>query len=159
VIYAGTDTGVFRSRDAGAHWTAASAGLRDRRVRALITDPIARDTVYAGTGDLADLGRAGGVFKSVDGGNTWAPAGLAGEWVLALAAHPRRPSMLCAGTDQGVSCSNDAGARWHPVATGGEHRYVLSLVAGSRPDGLFAGTEGNSIFRIEWPASTTTARR
>jgi photosystem II stability/assembly factor-like uncharacterized protein len=160
ILYAGTDTGVFRSRDAGAHWAPASSGLRDRRVRALVAHPVARGTLYAGTGDLSDLGRAGGVFKSTDGGESWIPAGLPGQWVLALAVHPRRPAMVCAGTDQGVLCSDDGGVRWTAVATGGEFRYVLSLVASpSRPDLVFAGTEGNSIMKIAWPAAATTARR
>ena len=47
---AGTVAGVFRSTDHGASWTAASSGLGDLFVRALVLDPSNAQVVYAGTG-------------------------------------------------------------------------------------------------------------
>jgi hypothetical protein len=161
VLYAATDVGVYRTRDGGATWTAVNNGLIDRRVRAFGVDPKDPQTVYAGTGDMADLGRSGGVFKSINGGDSWSLAGLHGQWVLALAIDPQRPSTVCAGTDQGVSCSDSSGSAWTPVATGGRMRYVLTLVRDPFHAGtLFAGMEGNSIAKVtRGPDSTTTVGR
>ena len=69
--------GVFRSRDGGASWQAASAGLTNTDVQALALD--SRDgTLYAGTYTffrVDDVGvlRVGdvAVFRSRDNGTTW----------------------------------------------------------------------------------------
>jgi hypothetical protein len=54
---------VFKSANAGRTWQSASTGLGKCEVRALVLDPIAPQTLYAGT--------ACGVFKSVDGARGW----------------------------------------------------------------------------------------
>ena len=59
-LYAGTDSGVFKSTNAGGNWTAINTGLTNTCVLALVIDPSAPATLYAGT--------LGGVFKSTDGG-------------------------------------------------------------------------------------------
>ncbi|MBN1920388.1 MAG: hypothetical protein JW892_04035, partial [Anaerolineae bacterium] len=79
-LYAGTGGGgVFVSRDGGASWQAASAGLTNTDVRALALDG-REGTLYAGT-------QGGGVFVSRDGGASWqaASAGLTNTDVRALA--------------------------------------------------------------------------
>lgn len=65
------------------------------------------DAVYAGV-------RNGGVFRSDDGGRTWAPArgGMFAREVHALAAHPHAPSTLLAATERGVYRTDDGGASW-----------------------------------------------
>ena len=65
-------------------------------------------TVYAST-------EFGGVFKSLDGGDTWvaAESGLAGiNSVASLVIAPSTPSTLYAATDQGVFRSTDGAATW-----------------------------------------------
>jgi hypothetical protein len=69
-VYAGVSpygsnlSGVLKSTDGGASWTAVNNGLPPRTVaRALAIDPEAPLTLYAGTD--------GGVFKSTDGGANW----------------------------------------------------------------------------------------
>jgi photosystem II stability/assembly factor-like uncharacterized protein len=64
VLYAGgADIGVVKSLDDGATWTAADNGLTNRAIRVLALDPQKPETLYAGTN--------GGLFKTVDGGQTW----------------------------------------------------------------------------------------
>ena len=92
-LYAGTDAGVFQSRDAGATWRAVSVGLANTDVQALAIDPQSPSTLYAGTWDR-------GVFQSRDAGATWRAvnAGLTNTDVNALAIDPHTPSRLYAGT-------------------------------------------------------------
>jgi photosystem II stability/assembly factor-like uncharacterized protein len=94
-LYAGTADGVSKSVDGGAHWQAASRGLDGAAVLSFAVQG------GAGAGPAAVFaGTAKGVFKSVDGGGQWTPAssGLQGVAIGALAADPRSPGVLWAGT-------------------------------------------------------------
>lgn len=62
-LYAGTDTGLFNSTDAGASWQPLQGPLDGIRVEAVALDPRHTKTLYAGTDR--------GVFKSTDGGRSW----------------------------------------------------------------------------------------
>jgi photosystem II stability/assembly factor-like uncharacterized protein len=161
-VFAGTDSGVFRSVDAGASWVGLNDGLSDRRVRALLVDPSEDDTLYVGVGDFSDAGSGGGVFKSTDGGAHWAATAVRNQWVLALAADPGRPGALYAGTSQGVIGTTDGWRSWIPIATGVNRKYVLSLGLDVRGRVLYAGTEGNSLLAVDLPplpaARTSRAR-
>lgn len=79
-LYAGSQLGVDKTTDAGASWSAAGTGLTNRMVYAIAVDATAPATVYAATSTRGAFdGRPGGaVYKSTDGGGTWAPlrAGL-----------------------------------------------------------------------------------
>ena len=67
IIYAGTISGVLKSTDGGANWSAINTGLPDGDVFALVIDPLTPTTLYAGTQDK-------GVFKSTDAGENWSAA-------------------------------------------------------------------------------------
>lgn len=72
VVYATPGTGLLRSTDGGLTWRALflrPAGQRQPAVRNIVTDIANPQTVYVGT-DLDD----GALWKSTDGGNTWANA-------------------------------------------------------------------------------------
>lgn len=108
-LYAATnnlffDSILYRSDDAGASWTLANNGIApDADVRALIVDPNDPDIVYAGS--TGSESNPGGVYRTVDGGQTWTSysIGLPTSAATALAldlsgAVPR----LYAGTRHGV---------------------------------------------------------
>ena len=59
--------GVRKSVDGGATWGDASSGLPDIPINALAYDPVAPNTIWAGT----DVG----MYLSTDGGATWNPYG------------------------------------------------------------------------------------
>lgn len=63
ILYAGTDTGVFKSSNAGATWQRLNGALDGVRVETLAVDPEDHRTVYAGTDR--------GVLWSTDGGLRW----------------------------------------------------------------------------------------
>jgi photosystem II stability/assembly factor-like uncharacterized protein len=62
-LYAGTDTGVFKSSNAGATWQPLHGALDGVRVETLAVDPKDHRTVFAGTDR--------GVHWSTDGGLRW----------------------------------------------------------------------------------------
>ena len=134
-LYAGTNDGhgdghVFKTIDGGSTWRAASTGLSGS-IHALALDPTGSgSTLYAGTGQVDCSGichTVGGVFKSIDGGNTWSATPI-DDIVFALALDPNTPRILYAGmgggpysstgTGGGVMKSTDGGATWSAANTG-----------------------------------------
>src|SRR5690606_2033325 len=74
-VFAGTESGLFRSSDHGQLWSQTDTGFASNLIRSLLVDR--RGDVYAGTPD--------GLYRSANRGATWSRAGLAGEAVTALA--------------------------------------------------------------------------
>jgi photosystem II stability/assembly factor-like uncharacterized protein len=128
VLYAGTDRGVVRSEDGGAHWADASTGLPVDRVQTIAVDAADSQTLYAGT--LTPPGvPSDGIFKSADGGRTWTVineglvdpvTAIAPLDVAALVIDPSHPGTLLAGTRfSEIFKSTDGGTTWTPATFGG----------------------------------------
>lgn len=95
-LYAGTQgSGVFKTTDGGASWSAINNGLTNLLVFALAIDPATPTTLYAGTFAVG----GGGVFKSTDGGASWSllNTGVFGRDRRALAIDPGTPTTIYAG--------------------------------------------------------------
>lgn len=77
-LWAATErSGIFRSTDGGAHWTAHNEGLAANSFRTVAVHPRHPATVYAGTGeDLAVVGGGHVLNISQDGGATWGTSDL-----------------------------------------------------------------------------------
>jgi len=115
----------------------------------LAIDPALPRTLYAAVA----LPRA--VFKSVDGGATWAAA-VAGlplhTQALALAIDPVRPATLYLGTSSGVFVTDDGAASWQPLDAGLPGLPVASLaVSPTLPRTVWAGTTSAGVFSLTRP--------
>lgn len=79
----------------------------------------------------------------------WQPVGPDGGASRALAADPRDPDVIYAGTDGGgVFKSVDGGRSWRTSSRGLTRTFVFSLaVAPEHPDTLFAGTWDAQVFK------------
>jgi photosystem II stability/assembly factor-like uncharacterized protein len=112
LVLAGTASGTFRSDDRGARWDRSSKGLTGIWIRALAVDPHHPTTVWAG-GIGFDGSSGPGLFRSADGGASWAqvedPSGP--NSVAAIAFHPDDSSMLYVG-GSAVYRSEDGGTSW-----------------------------------------------
>ena len=122
--------------------------MDDAYVRALVIDPSATSTLYAGTHD--------GVYKSTTGGDSWNPVntGLTNTEVRALAIDPATPSTLYAGTDGGVFKSTTSGGTWIALNSGlADTTSVLSLAIDlATQSTLYAGTNADGAFSIQQAA-------
>ena len=111
---------------------------------------------------------AGHVFKSTDGGNTWALADgtqTAGNVnaIPDIPAHsvvidPNDGQRIYVGTDLGVFVSLDGGANWARETTGFSNTVVESMTAvnNNGVTTLFAFTHGRGAFKVTIPTSCAT---
>jgi hypothetical protein len=111
-------------------------------VDALLIDPTAPDTLYAGT--------TAGVYKSLDGGGEWAPAntGLTNVQVYTLAMDPTTPASLYVSVVQdGVFKSANGGGDWAPINDGLTNNQVYAIgIDPTAPETIYAGTTGAGVF-------------
>jgi photosystem II stability/assembly factor-like uncharacterized protein len=160
-VYAGTDRGVAKSTDGGAHWHAANNGLTEPDVNVMVIDPVRTNNVYAGT--------EAGVFKSVQRGAAWklVTGVVVNDQVMALAADPRAGGTVYAATvSEGVFKTLDGGKTWIPVKEGLTDLDVEALVidpsdtqtlyAGTAQGGVFKSTDGGGLWTAINNGLTTT---
>jgi hypothetical protein len=137
VVYAGVEpSALFRSTDGGRtyelvrglwdhphreHWTPGGGGKAIHTIIPHPTDP-QRVTVAMSTG---------GVYRTFDGGESWAPGNTGikavhvpdpypeyGQCVHKIASHPDVPERFFAQVHHGVYRSEDGAASWQSIADG-----------------------------------------
>ncbi|MEM7018432.1 MAG: hypothetical protein AAF512_13955, partial [Pseudomonadota bacterium] len=160
-LYVGTSNqGVFISNDSGLSWSSSNAGFPildsalSVSIQTLAVDPVNTNIVYAGTTQ--------GIFRSMDNGASWAEAN-AGFCVapcditvfnIAVATEIDMGMNLSsvavyASTTQGIFAAFElATPVWQQenlgLPTGNFRGLAISPVSN---DVVFAGSEGNSVFR------------
>jgi hypothetical protein len=143
-----------------AGWTWLGPGNIGGRVRSLVIDPTNVSTMLAGS-------VGGGIFKTTDGGASWAPVDdfMANLAVSAMVMQPGTPTTIYAGTGEGffngdglqgagVFKSTDGGTTWNQLASTNDPSWFyvnrlaispdgLAVVAATR-SGIFRSTDGGS---------------
>jgi photosystem II stability/assembly factor-like uncharacterized protein len=141
-IYVATASGsIWKTENEGTTWTPifenqASAAFGDIAIAP--SDP---QTIWAGTGEhnIFRSSQAGiGIFKSTDGGKTWAHMGLADTNTIArIVVHPKNPDVVyvAAGghewtpnTDRGVYKTTDGGKTWEKTLYVNDQTGAYDLV-------------------------------
>ena len=159
--HVGYGDGVYRSRDGGTTWECL--GLRDsQHIAKILVHPDDPDTVWvAAQGPLWSSGGERGVYRSTDGGKTWARTLGDDRWTGAteLVLDPRDPDRLYAATWQrhrtvanylgggpgsGLHKSEDGGVTWTRLGEGlpeGDMGKIGLAISPQRPDVLYAAIE------------------
>lgn len=170
-VFAGTDTGLFRSTDLGVTWEPYGAGIKTSSSGTVKVLSLAA----AKDGSRFYAGTSAGVFQSTDAGQTWVQGSgmLSGSGVLryyyaiaALAVDPASPQTVYAGdsgmmTKGGVLKSTDGGASWVSMGSGitGDDVDALAITPG-KPSTVYAAVEdalyASSDAGATWAKTTGT---
>jgi len=118
IIYAGAPLGgLWKSHNSGASWQALNTdNIEALGVSAIAVDPSNPDIIYIGTGDR-DKGLTSGIgiYKSVDGGNSWTGLPLdqdSDKKVCKIFIHPDNSNQLIVGCNSGIYYSENGGLSW-----------------------------------------------
>jgi photosystem II stability/assembly factor-like uncharacterized protein len=138
-VYAGGEDGIYISDDQGANWSLLSTLPGDGNVYGLVID-------YANPLNMYATRWGEGIFRSTDGGNTWARAsGSYDTQLFDLDIHPINPSILFASTWSGVYRSVDAGTSWLQLDSPGRVSELAIHGLSQFAIVMLAVTEGNGI--------------
>src|SRR6185295_7362592 len=148
----GTISGLFRQRAGEDRWETITKGLPEpASIQALTVLPSNRDVMFAGTQH--------GVYRSLDGGNSWSrpdfPAGLE---VWSITVHPKNPRVIYAGTSPvGVVRSEDGGETWTRLPNAKQQTERIKMAFACRvmridvvpgsPDQIYAALEVAGVMR------------
>ncbi len=159
VIWTGSDDGVVHvTTDGGSNWTDVSAGLPERWITSVRTDPNVRETAYVTISGFRWAEPLPHVFKTTDLGATWVsisgnlPEAPANDFV----ADPNFPGRFFVATDVGVYETADGGTTWHTLVSNLPNVVITSLALDEPNRELYAGTYGRSVFSCSIELGTIT---
>jgi photosystem II stability/assembly factor-like uncharacterized protein len=147
---------VLRSTNRGLSWQrAVDVHVQDSPITDVAVDPTDAQVVYA----AAD---AQGLFKTLDGGASWAPLSIAGvphdSRVRCVVIHPQDPQHVLVGIMYlGIFASVDGSQSWQPAYAGLEPNGVIEdivfdptnpmvVYAADRMSGVYRSTDGG----LQW---------
>ena len=161
----GAGDGSASTSGALGTWQELGPGNVGGRTRALLVDPNNPNVMYAAA-------VAGGIWKSTNGGTTWAPLDdfLANIAVSSMAFDPTNSSIIYAGTGEGffnadglrgagVFKSIDAGATWTRLvstANNADFFFVNDIVVSNvNPQHVYAATRSGVMRSLDGGSSWT----
>jgi photosystem II stability/assembly factor-like uncharacterized protein len=152
IYVASASGGVWKTENEGTTWTPIFENMVTAAVGDIALAPSDQNIVWVGTGEhnIFRSSQAGvGVFKSADGGKTWAHMGLADTNTISrILVHPTNPDIVyvAAGghewtknADRGVYKTTDGGKTWAKVLYANDETGAYDLVMDPRSsDTLYA---------------------
>jgi photosystem II stability/assembly factor-like uncharacterized protein len=143
--------GVSRTLDDGATWTSINSGIPYQRTlpTALVIDPSRTDTLYLSAAAYSEF-NVGGVFKTINGGDTWKPAGdgITDPDVLFLTMDPANPRTIYAGTrGGGLFRTRNAGHVWNSLGSGVPTPLYSLAVDPTQSSTLYLGAGRSGVYR------------
>ena len=150
--FGAVDGGVWESNDAGRTWVPVFDREEIGSIGAIAVAPSDPKTIYVGTGEAdmrSDIAYGDGVYKSTDGGKSWAHLGLsdtkqigaivvdphdANVAYVAALGHPYGPN-----AERGVFKTTDGGRTWNKVLFKNADTGAISLaMEPGNPNVLYA---------------------
>ncbi len=141
IIYVGAATGgLWKSEDGGITWNPVFDDQPVSSIGAVAINQANPDIVWVGTGEAAPRNSVGvgrGVYRTMDGGKTWAFLGLEKtEKISKICLDPRDPDVAYIGAlgttwnerpDRGVYKTEDGGKTWKKILYVNEKTGVADM--------------------------------
>ena len=146
--------GVWKTNNSGTTWKSLFDGQGSYSIGAITIDPSNPHVIWVGTGENVGgrhVGYGDGIYKSLDGGNSWKNMGLkASEHISKIIVHPENSDVVWVaaqgplwspGGERGLYKSTDGGATWKKTLGDDTWVGVTDIVIDSRnPEVLYAAT-------------------
>ncbi len=151
--FGGADGGVWKTTNGGVTFKPVFEDYKSYSVGALALAPSDHNVLYLGSGEgdpRNSVGYGDGVYRSTDGGETWAHLGLDDtERIHRIVVHPNDPdtALVCAmghewgaNAERGVFKTTDGGQSWNHVLFIDEDTGCSDMdIDLSNPRNLYAG--------------------
>ncbi len=158
--------GLFISSNLGANWqvTPGTDKLPGTSCASVCIDHTNDQVLYLGTGDANYYYTSYGLYKSIDGGNTWNPSntGIGNRLVHNILMDPANNQVLIAATNDGVWKTSNAGASWVVTKSGGQFTDMdfnpnnPNIIYAATSTDYFRSTDmGTTWAQITLPASNS----
>lgn len=153
--------GIFESKDGGLSWQLTDILWTNMQGwRTIAFAPADSIIVYAGAGAFGSAGSfnnelpASGIYRSMDGGTSWAPANdslTRDAQITSLAVHPSDPQVVYATSPaNGIFKTSDGGTSWRWLGTFPPQARPLSVaIHPTQPDIVLLGMEFGGLYRSE----------
>lgn len=147
LILAGTEQGLFISRDSGKNFLPLPMDSEPHRIQIIVFDPRNADMIYVGASD--------GFFRSTNGGQSWERRGgglrLASS-VSAITVNPSNPDevYLADYNHGGFYRSDDRGRNWEMLGIGDLPSQRLLTLASDPADGsrVYVGSFSGGVYVV-----------
>jgi len=155
-IFAATASGgVWKTENEGTTWEPVFENAVSTAIGDIALDPSNPQTVWVGTGE-ANIFRSSqsgaGIFKSTDGGKTWAHLGLAGTNTIArIIVHPKNSDVVyiaasghewTTNLERGVYVTVNGGKAWEKILSVSEETGAIDLVMDPQ--------DGETLYAATW---------
>jgi photosystem II stability/assembly factor-like uncharacterized protein len=132
--------GVWKTNDAGRTWKPIFDSQPVASIGAIAIAPSNPEILYVGSGEAdmrSSISTGNGMYKSTDGGKTWAHIGLADSRQIGrILVDPKDPNKVFVAalghaygpnTERGVFRSNDGGKNWQRILFKDENTGAIDL--------------------------------
>lgn len=122
--------GLYYTTDTGHHWVRLGTdALPVSNLASICIDHTNDQIMYLGTGDPNYYSVDYGIYKSLDGGLSWAPAnsGIGNRMAVDILMEPTNNQNIVAATNNGLWKTTNAGATWSASLSSGAFTHMQHI--------------------------------